>query len=314
MAPQQSTAGRKAGALNYGIEETKYLFDIMETLLPIGTEEWNKVLDEHSKQYSGRTVLSIRRRYQNLHRKNAPTGSPNMPDDVRQAKRIKYKIGKKAELSDGTEEFHLENGFKSSYENEEHTNTIVDVTTGEPNSLERNQPTVESTVQLTNNSRNTSGNDKTPAAAAPTSVPRDDNTSITPTKRSYTSRVSTPVSSFPFPGGGDQFLQTYQMSLQQEKLSQEREARRWERERVEREEARERDRMQRREEREDMMKMIGIAVSQLANAMASNNNSMSAVFRPGQTPRFEGMNGESISLPLPDEEESPPPAQKRREE
>ena len=229
-----------------------------------------------------------------------------MPEDVRQAKRIKYKIGKKAELSDGTEEFHLEDGFKSSNENEEHI-TIAVTTPGEPNSLQTTQPTVESTVQLINTS---SGNNKTPAA----SVPRDDSTSITPTKRSYTSRVSTPVSSFPFPGGGDQFLQTYQMSLQQDKLSQEREARRWERERVEREEARERDRMQRREEREDMMKMIGIAVSQLANAMASNNNSMSAVFRPGQTPRFEGMNGESISLPLPDEEESPPPAQKRREE
>ena len=216
MAPQQSTAGRKAGALNYGIEETKYLFDIMETLLPIGTEEWNKVLDEHSKQYSGRTVLSIRKGYQNLHCKNAPTGSPNMPDDVRQAKRIKYKIGKKAELSDGTEEFHLEDGFKSSNENEEHI--TIDVTTaGEPNSLQTTQPTVESTVQFTNSS--SSGNNKTPAA----SVPRDDST-MTPTKRSYTSRVSTPSSS-PFPGGGgDRFLQTYQMSLQQDKLSQEREA------------------------------------------------------------------------------------------
>ena len=89
----------------------------MEKILPIGTDEWNKVPDEHSIEYSGKSVLSIRRRYQNLHRKNAPTGSPNMPDDIRQAKRIKLKIGKKAELSDGTEEFHLEQGFKSSTEN-----------------------------------------------------------------------------------------------------------------------------------------------------------------------------------------------------
>ena len=49
MAPpqQSATAGRKAGALDYGTEETKHLFDIMETILPIGTDEWNKVLDEH---------------------------------------------------------------------------------------------------------------------------------------------------------------------------------------------------------------------------------------------------------------------------
>ena len=95
MAPQQSS-GRKAGTLNYGMEETKHLFDIMERILPIGTDEWNKVLDEHSIEYSGRTVLSIQCRYQNLHRKQAPTGSLNMPEDVKQAKRIKYKIGKRA--------------------------------------------------------------------------------------------------------------------------------------------------------------------------------------------------------------------------
>ena len=53
-----------------------------------------------------------------------------------------------------------------------------------------------------------------------------------------------------------------------------------------------------------MMKMLGIAVSQFANAISSNssssnNTSMSAVFRPGQVPRFEGSNGESINLPPP---------------
>ena len=286
MAPQQSTSGRKAGILNYGIEETKHLFDIMETLLPIGTEEWNKVLDEHSKEYSGRTVLSIRRRYQNLHRKNAPTGSPNMPDDVRQAKRIKYKIGKKAELSDGTEEFNLEDGFKSS--NEEDT-TVVGSTTGDPQ-----EPRM---VQTTNTTNPTSP----PAAAPAASVPTDGST-ITPSKRSYNSRVTTASSPFP---GGDRFLQTYQMSLRQAQLAQEREARQWERERIER-----------REARDDMMKMLGIAVSQFANAVANNNN-VSAVFRPGQAPQFEDMNGVSVNLPSPPppedvEEESP--AQKRREE
>ena len=58
------------------------------------------------------------------------------------------------------------------------------------------------------------------STAAP-AVPSDGST-ITPTKRSYTLRVSTPS---PFPGG-DWFVQTYQMSLQHDRLCQEREARR----------------------------------------------------------------------------------------
>mmetsp|Transcript_65627 Transcript_65627/g.133507 ORF Transcript_65627/g.133507 Transcript_65627/m.133507 type:complete len:88 (+) Transcript_65627:474-737(+) len=75
-----------------------------------------------------------------------------------------------------------------------------------------------------------------------------------------------------------------------------------------------------------MMKMIGFAISQFANAMATHSNgtagssNMSAVFTPGQAPRFEGLNGEPITLPPPppedndnedlDEGQSPP--QKRR--
>ena len=47
--------------------------------------------------------------------------------------------------------------------------------------------------------------------------------------------------------------------------------------------------------------MIGIALSQFANAIASGDagtsNGMSAVFSPRQAPRFEGANGERISLP-----------------
>ena len=285
--PQQSSSGRRAGTFNYGIEETKQLFEIMEKILPIGTDEWTKVVDEHSIKYPGRTVLSIRRRYQNLHRKQAPTGSPNMPDDVRQAKRIKYKIGKKAELSDGTEEFTLEDGFQKSNENDE-------------DGIELHETAVDSPATGV----------VPPLPTAARSVPVDEST-ITPTKRSYNSRVSSP-----FPGG-DRFLQSYQLSLQQDRISQEREARRWERERIERKEAMERDRMERKEAierdrierqearkaRDDMMKMLGIAVSQFANAMATNSNNVSAVFRPGQAPRFENMNGDSVSVPLPPPED-----------
>ena len=72
------------------------------------------------------------------------------------------------------------------------------------------------------------------------------------------------------------------------------------------------------------MKMIGLAVSQFANAIGSggNHTNLSAVFAPGQAPRFEGVNGEPVQLPNIDsddqEEEddnmaasTPPPRKKR---
>ena len=57
-----------------------------------------------------------------------------------------------------------------------------------------------------------------------------------------------------------------------------------------------------------------------STSSAYNNNNLSAVFTPRQAPRFEGLNGEPITLPPPppednddedlDEGQSPP--QKRR--
>ena len=53
------------------------------------------------------------------------------------------------------------------------------------------------------------------------------------------------------------------------------------------------------------MKMIGIAISQFANAMTStNNNNVSAFFTPRQAQRFEGLNGEPITLPPPPPEDN----------
>ena len=109
MAPNAN--GRKSGASNYCKLETKHLFDIMENLLPIGPDEWQQVADMHAIEYSGRDVDSIRRKYSSLYRKPIPTGDPLMPDDVRQAKPIKWKIGKKASVGDGKDDFTLGGGF-----------------------------------------------------------------------------------------------------------------------------------------------------------------------------------------------------------
>ena len=104
---------------NYGGIEGKFMLDILQDILPVGPEEWNKALDRHSKEYPGHSVISIRRRYNTLHRKSIPTGDPNCPPQVAQAKYIKYKIGEKASLMTGGEEFDIVNGYGDDEDDED---------------------------------------------------------------------------------------------------------------------------------------------------------------------------------------------------
>ena len=82
----------KVGKSNYTRDELLSLLSVMERILPIGTEEWEQVQMDHSKNYPGRDVESIHRKYNSLHRKQVPTGDPNIPPEILAAKRVKQKI------------------------------------------------------------------------------------------------------------------------------------------------------------------------------------------------------------------------------
>ena len=107
-AAKKKAGGRKAGTGNYTREELTHLLDILERRLPIGPEEWEACVLDHTAVYPGRDEASIRRKYNSLHRKTIPTGDPTMPPEVRQAKRIKYKLADKAHIGDGEEDYDLE--------------------------------------------------------------------------------------------------------------------------------------------------------------------------------------------------------------
>ena len=85
-----------------------HLLNVMFEVLPICPDEWDEVLSRHTMQFPNRSVDSIRRKYQELHRKDVPTGDPHCPADVRLAKRVKYVIGDKAEMGGGEESYILE--------------------------------------------------------------------------------------------------------------------------------------------------------------------------------------------------------------
>ena len=111
--------GRRAGAGNYSKDEVMYLLSVLEEVLPIGPDEWETVVTKHAIGYPGRDVDSIRRKFESLHRKQIPTGDPNMPEEVRLAKRVKYMIGDKANIGDGEEDYQLEQAEFVGYESEQ---------------------------------------------------------------------------------------------------------------------------------------------------------------------------------------------------
>ena len=107
-APTTSSTGSRSRGKNFTQDELLNLFSIMEDIKPIGPDEWEKVVNEHSVMYPGRDVDSICRKFINCHRKKVPTGDPDCPEEIRLAKRVKYLIGDRANLGGGQEEYDME--------------------------------------------------------------------------------------------------------------------------------------------------------------------------------------------------------------
>jgi hypothetical protein len=89
--------------VGYDKEEVNCLLNAVERVLPIGGYEWDTVFVEHERAYPNRdrTRDGIKRKFNSLHHVHMPTGDPNIPPEVLRAKRIDYKIKKRAEISEG---------------------------------------------------------------------------------------------------------------------------------------------------------------------------------------------------------------------
>ena len=105
--PAPRNVGR-VSRLNYTVPELESFLSILEDVLPIGPDEWDSVAGRHALVFPGRDTDALRRKYNTLHRKKCPTGDPNIPFEVAAAKTIKYKIGERAGLGGGEEEYDLE--------------------------------------------------------------------------------------------------------------------------------------------------------------------------------------------------------------
>ena len=111
--PKKLIAVRGSG---FTSAETEAMLGTVEKLLPLCRDEWEAVLAEHNKLFRDqmRTVDSLKRKFATLHRKKMPTGDPLMPEEVRKAKHIRYKMTERADLGCGDEESDLMTGIGNS--------------------------------------------------------------------------------------------------------------------------------------------------------------------------------------------------------
>ena len=77
----------------------------MERILPIGGNKWEALALEHNACFpeKNRTELSLWRQFQKLYKKPAPTGDPNIPPQVFEAKRLQILVEQRADAT-GMEE------------------------------------------------------------------------------------------------------------------------------------------------------------------------------------------------------------------
>jgi hypothetical protein len=83
----------KRGA-KFTIAELECLLDVIDEIVPIGNPDWERVWDKHVSTFptKERTVESLKQKFQGLTRHKIPTGDPECPPHICNAKRIYRKI------------------------------------------------------------------------------------------------------------------------------------------------------------------------------------------------------------------------------
>jgi hypothetical protein len=88
-------------------QELIHLNEAIGRILPLGSDEWNQVADEHAELYPNynRGVDSLRRKFKEMCGAKVPTGDPTCPPHIREAKRLYVLIQDRSDADnfDGTE-------------------------------------------------------------------------------------------------------------------------------------------------------------------------------------------------------------------
>ena len=122
VTKKKKSAMKTGGAgFRFSKYETNLLLDFIEELKPMGRVEWETLLDKFNRRVPAereRDVKSIQAKFSKLHSKQMPTGDPNMPADVRRAKKLHHLIMEASDMVD-VEEMSDDDGVEVEDEEEE---------------------------------------------------------------------------------------------------------------------------------------------------------------------------------------------------
>ena len=106
--PPSRQGGRTRGQ-TFLQDEVMHLLKIVDEMLPIGPDKWQKVADTHFLTYGvKRDTKSIRRKFADLYRKKEPSGDPNILPEVEYAKRIQNSIKSSAQIGDDVSDLEID--------------------------------------------------------------------------------------------------------------------------------------------------------------------------------------------------------------
>jgi hypothetical protein len=107
--PKKKPKPSSARGVGYSKDEVDNLLCIIDDVLPVGPDQWTKVLDLHAEKFGDqcRDNISIKRKFAKLAKSTCPTGDPNCPADVRFAKRIHREIVKKMDAAAEVEDSEI---------------------------------------------------------------------------------------------------------------------------------------------------------------------------------------------------------------
>ena len=96
--PSSTMPPKKKRSSNFSDRELHSMLDAIESIIPIGSGDWERVELAHSVDFEdkGRTADSLKRKFRELYLRKGPTGDPTIPETVRRAKEINKRIREKS--------------------------------------------------------------------------------------------------------------------------------------------------------------------------------------------------------------------------